>query len=471
VKETAAQSDYLYRALADDLASQIGDGVYRDGERLPSIRTLHRERGVSISTVSQALVELERRGLVQARPRSGYFVSQSTMDTPAVTRHRVRPRRVPLPHLADDFVTASANATMVPLGGAVLGASLLPLKHLARLTREAASDGAASFASYGPPAGSPVLRRLIAKRMLALGLAVNADEVVISSGCMDAIRLALLACARPGDVVALESPTFFGFLQAVRDLGLYALEIPTDPQLGLDVDAFERALTRHRVQAAIVTPTFHNPTGATMPDAAKRRVAELCARHRVTVIEDDVYGDLTHVEPRPRPLAALSKRGDVIYTSSFSKTLAPGLRIGWLLPGKHLDRVRRLKLSGTIASPALNQQVLGEYLSSGAYERHLRRLRGKLRHSTTATRLCLAQQLPEDCRVTSPSGGFLLWLRLPKGTDAHALYERAHAEGISILPGTLCATDRKYGDCIRINAANPFDATIEEAIERLASWL
>ena len=460
--------DFLYSSLADDLESQISAGVYRTGERLPSIRNLRRERGVSISTVSQALLELERRGLVEARPRSGYFVTPPTlaMKTPSLKRHRVRPRRVPVPHLADDFVSASADGSLVPLGGAVLSPDLLPLKQLSRVARSVVSGSARAFARYGPPAGAPELRRTIAKRMLGLGLPVGLDEVVISAGCMDSIRLALLATTKPGDLIALESPTFFGFLQAVRDLGLYALEIPTHPDRGIDVDALDRAAKRHAVRAAVITPIFQNPTGACMPQQDKERIAKLAKRRGFTIIEDDVYGDLVFAAPRPAPIAALGI-GDVIYCTSLSKTLAPGLRLGWLLPGEHLDRVRRLKLSGTITSPALNQLVAAEVLDGGSYERHLRRLRVALKTQVATMRRALAMHLPAGTEVTQPEGGFLLWVRLPKGVDAHRVYQRAAQSGVSILPGTLCAVDDKYRRYIRINAGYPWSPLIESAVKTL----
>ena len=466
-------ADFHYVALADDLEQQIKSGVYRSGERLPSIRKLHRERSLAVSTVGQALAELERRGLVEARPRSGYFVSRSRrLPAPPLRRHRMRPRRVPLPHLADDFVTASADPRLAPLGGAVLSPELLPLKQLGRLTREVSHFAARSFSQYGPPAGAPELRRQIAKRMLELGLATTEDDVVISSGCMDAIRLALSAVAKPGDVIAVESPTFFGFLQLVRDMGLFALEIPTDPATGIDVASLDKALDRHDVKALIVTPNFQNPTGAVMPDAAKKEVARLAQRHRITIIEDDIYGDLYFSRARPKPLASLAGSADVIYCSSFSKNLAPGLRVGWLVPGsKHLDRVRRLKLSSTITSPPLNQLVLAEFLEAGSFDRHLRRLRGRLKTQVAAVLDRLADVLPPSATVTTPDGGFLLWVGLPKGTDSLELYERAAAQDVSILPGALCAVDAKHRGCLRLSCGHPVTPRINDALGRLAALL
>ncbi|MCA9619818.1 MAG: PLP-dependent aminotransferase family protein [Myxococcales bacterium] len=439
--------------------------MYRLGDKLPSIRKLRRERGLSTSTVTQALAELERRGVVEARPRSGYFVRppDTEVSKPGLERYRLRPRRVPLPHLADAFVSASADTGMVPLGGAVLSPDLLPLKLLTRAARATASKGARAFASYGPPAGAVELRRVLARRLLGLGMPVSADEIVISAGCMDAIRLALLAVTRPSDVVALESPTFFGFLQIVRDLGLYALEIPTRPEHGMDLDALERAMARHRLAAIIVTPTFQNPTGACMPTSARRRLAAIAQRHRATIVEDDVYGDLAFSAERPPPVASLGL-ADVVYCSSLSKTLAPGLRLGWTVPGEYLDRVRRLKLSGTITSPALDQLTAVEVLESGAYDRHLRGLRRALRHQVGAMRRALATHLPAGTEITDPEGGFLLWVKLPEGSDGHVLHERAAEHRVSVLPGTLCSVDDKFRRHLRINAGYPWSETIEAAV-------
>lgn len=470
--------EFHYVALARDLEQQIEAGLYRAGERLPSIRKLHRERGLSMSTVSQALAELERRGLVEARPRSGYFVAPPrSLPPPALRRHRIRPRRVPLPHLADDFVTSSADPKLVPLGGAVLSAQLLPLEHLGRITREVSRRAAQAFAMYGSPAGSPALRRQIARRMLELGCAATDEEVVISAGCMDAIRLALTAVTKPGDVVAVESPTFFGFLHLVRDMGLYALEIPTHPTTGVDLESVARALDRHDVRALVLTPNFHNPTGAVMSDDAKREVARLARRHRVTIVEDDIYGDLYFGERRPAPLAALADGADVIYCSSFSKNLAPALRIGWLLPGRHADRVQRLKLSGAITSPALNQLVVAEFLASGSFDRHLRRLRGQLETQVGGVLAMLSAQLPASARVTQPRGGFLVWVALdaqatPRDDDDGLwLYERARRAGVSILPGALCGVDAKHRACMRLSCGYPIDDALRGGIERLGAIL
>lgn len=284
---------------------------------------------------------------------------------------------------------------------------------------------------------------------------------------MDAIRLALAAITKPGDVVAVESPTFFGFLQLLRDTGLYALEIPTDPRTGIDVDSLARALHNHNVKAIILTPNFHNPTGAVISDANKLAIGDLARRHKATIIEDDIYGDLYLGQRRPPPLAAIATGADVVYCSSFSKNLAPGLRVGWVLPGRHLDKVRRLKLSSTITSPAMNQLVVAEFLESGSFDRHLRRLRTQLKTQMGAVLARLAVGLPPDARVTSPRGGFLLWVALERELDSLQLYEQARQVGVSVLPGALCAVDAKHRSCFRLSCGHPFSERMAQGIDRL----
>ncbi len=459
---------FLYRQLADDLALQIKRGVYRAGEKIPSIRILKTERGVSLATVTHALAELENRGLIESRPRSGYVVAfpSAKLPYPDLKSHRMRPRKVPVPHLADDFVTDAANQRLVPLGGAVLSPSLLPLKHLARLIRTVSTKREQILASYGSPAGASELRREIAKRHLRLGVPIDPEDIVITTGCMDAIRLALLAVTKPGDIIALESPTFFGFLQLIRDLGLLALEVPTDPQHGIDLTSLKQAFHKHSVKALIVTPNFQNPTGAAMSLENKQNLVDLARRYKVTLIEDDVYGDLQFGPKRPVSLASLAAN-QVIYCNSFSKTLTPGLRIGWVTSPLHMDRLRRLKLSGTIASPLLNQLVIAHFLQAGSYERHLRHLRGALESQLESISRALSVHLPQSAQITSPLGGFLIWVKLPNPIDTLALHQDMKRKNISILPGALCATDAKYRRYLRISCGYPWSPKLEAAIRTL----
>lgn len=457
-----------FEELARELARQIELGVFRPGDRLPSVRQLRSERGVSMTTASEALAELERRGLAESRPRSGSYVRASARRLPTPPRPSVDPglRGVTLPAIADRFVAASAEPGVVPLGGAVVAPELLPSKVLARLARIELRRRDRVFGLYGPPGGDPGLRRALARLAREWGLGVGPEDVVITAGCMDAIRLALLATVEADAVIALESPTFFGFLRLVRDLGHPVVEIPVDPVEGLDLDALEAACARHPIRALILTPTLQNPTGATLSQANRRRLVELAAANGFVVLEDDVYAHLAD-EAQP-PVLAADPRGPVVLCGSLSKVVSPGLRVGYAISPRFAGALARHKLSGTICSPALNQRVLRAFLDEGRLSRHARGLRSRVDRQRAALASAVASAFP-DGALTHPAGGFLLWLHLGAGADAMALYHKAIEAGISILPGPLCSASEGCGEFVRLSAGYPFSDAHADAVERLAT--
>jgi DNA-binding transcriptional MocR family regulator len=469
----ASRSPFLFRVLADDLEAMILRGAYRAGERLPSVRVLCAERQLSLGTVVQAIGELEARGLVEARPRSGTFVKvRNVFTAPTSSSGSTRSRPVPLQHLVEAFVEASGDKTLIPLGGTVLAQELLPVRHLQRIGRELLSKDQDVLCKYGPPSGDVELRRCVSKRLVALGMRALVDDIVITSGAMSAMRLAISVTTRPGEVVAVESPTFFALLPMLRDAGLRVVEIATSARVGIDLDALASLATRKAFSAVIVTPNFHNPTGACLSKERRLALLTLARRHRFTVIEDDVYGDLYFGDRRPSPVAALVKEGDdVLYCSSFSKTLAPGLRVGFVVGARRRDDLVRAQRSNTISAPLLNQRIIAGFLRDGAYERHLRRLRTALRRQVAATTQSLARHFPKGTQVTSPTGGFALWIRLPDKQSGLSLYETAFQRGIAILPGHAFAIDDRYADHIRISCGHPWSQRLEGAVQTLGSLL
>ncbi|MEM6997251.1 MAG: PLP-dependent aminotransferase family protein [Myxococcota bacterium] len=459
---------FRYVQLADSLQARIAEGAFVAGDRLPSIRTLRRQTGYSISTVSQALEELDRRGWVQSRPRSGYFVrARPLTPPPRVSRSSLKPRPATLHALTESIVQATGRPGWVALGGAAVSPDLLPLSRLGRAARDVLSDDPGLVARYTEAAGTAGLRAEIAKRSHFGGRVLDADDVVITHGCMDAIRLCLMAVAKPGGVVAIESPTFFGFLQLLRDLDMRAVEIPCDPQTGLDIDALERTLSEHAIDALIVTPSVQNPLGARMPPAHGQRLLALARRHRFAVIEDDVYGDLAFGDARPVPLAAMDPGGAVLYCSSFSKTLAAGLRLGWAVPGAHRDRVAQLKLSSSICSPALNQAIVERFIAEGAYDRHLRKLRLSLRRQLEAVREAVVRHFPAGTRLSAPTGGFVLWVQLPRAIDGAELYAAAARHEVAVMPGAVCSMTKRYDACLRLSCGHPFTDRTEAGLATL----
>jgi DNA-binding transcriptional MocR family regulator len=465
-----ADETFAYERLAADLESLVRSGTLRPGERLPSVRRMSAQRGVSVPTVLQAYRVLEARRIIGARPQSGFYVLRP--ERPALTE----PSRIPAQAAPAEITTGDlimrvlemvADPTLVPLGTALPEPALLPTgelsRALGRIARTHAGHGAADLA----PSGVETLRLQIARRALEAGCVRTAQDVVITCGAAEAITLSLRALTRPGDTVAVESPAYFGTLQAVEALGLRALQIPVDPLTGMRLDLLAEALRRGGVSAVVVTPNVHNPLGCVMPDEHKAQLARLLAESGVPAIEDDTYGELYFGEARPRSLQAFDRAGLVISCGSFSKTLAPSYRVGWTIPGRFRDRVVHLKLASTAATSAPPQLALAEYLATGAYDRHLRRLRHVLRGTVERFAFEIADRFPAGTRISRPAGGFLLWVQLPDGYDTVELQRRALERGLSVAPGPAFSASGDFRGYLRINAGYRWSDRTRDALDLL----
>lgn len=464
-------AEKLYERTARQLGEQMEQGIYRPGDRLPGVRRLSRQFGVSISTVVHALSLLEDGGRIEARPRSGYYVRErieTRTEQPEISRPDVRPMPVTGQALVLRLVQAANEEGVVQLGAAVPAPDFLPTRAIQRALAAAARHGGDSLATYQFPPGQAELRRQIARRMSDAGCRVSPDEIIVTSGCQEALVLALRATTSPGDVVAIESPSFYGLLQAIESLGLKALEIPTDPVTGISLEALELALEKWPVGACVLTANFSNPLGGCMPDEKKRALVSLLAARCIPLVEDDIYGDLGFEGRRPAALAAFDARHeDIIYCASFSKTLSPGLRLGWIVPGRWREKVEYLKYVNSLAAPTLSQLAVAEFLRHGGYDRHLRRVRRAYAGQVGRMIEAVGRYFPEGTRVTQPRGGFVIWLALPEQTDALALCREAMARRISIAPGPIFSPSGKYRNCIRLNCAQPWDDRLESALETL----
>lgn len=460
----------LYQELADTLARMIEQGIYAPGERIPGVRKLANEHAVSISTVIQAHQLLENRGVIEAKPRSGYYVripSRTTPRQPGLSTPSKRPHKITGQELAMNLSLASKTPGIIKLGAAIPDPAFLPTTAINRAIAHVTRLHANRSASYEFPPGSPELRTQISRRMQYCGCEVSPEEIVITSGCQEAITLALSVIAKPGDIIALESPTFYGLLQVVESLGMKALEIPTDPQSGISIDALKLALEQWPVKACVVVPNFNNPMGYCTSDNKKQKLVRLLTRHNVPLIEDDVYGDLSHQKERPLAAKHFDVKDNVIYCSSFSKTISPGLRVGWIIPGKYQAQIEYRKYISSLATPSLAQLALAHYLERGAYDKHLRQVRTQYHQLTLQFIHAINRYFPQGTAITQPGGGFVIWIELPEYIDTMELYYQAIENGISISPGKLFSATGKYKNFVRINCAHPWSARIESAIALL----
>ena len=464
----------LYENLANEFATLIGSGQLRPGDRLPSVRHLARQRALSISTVVQALRTLESRGMVEARPQSGYYVRRRSPRVP----ESVMPAGAPAPvdvgvsRRLVQVLRANEAPGMVPLGSALPAPELLLAPRLNRLYASIARRQPRLLAgsSHSDLTEAP-LRQAITRRALQWGCPIAADELVVTNSCTEAMMLCLRAVTKPGDTVAVESPTYYVMLQLLESMGLRALEIPTDPLTGVSLDALELATRKPAAEggiaACLLIPNGANPLGSVMPDAAKQRLASLLAARDVALIEDDIYGDICFTGSRPRPIHAFDGSGNTMLCTSFSKTVSPSLRVGFVAAGKRAaDVVLQKTLTSGKTNP-LTQHVIAALMESRGFDVHLRTLRRRFAEQIARTRDAVARHFPAETRVTDPQGGFVLWLELPPEVDCSALHRRAAAEGVAFVPGEMFSAGGQYKNCLRIACGQPWSERLEEGVKRL----
>ncbi|MDF0606580.1 PLP-dependent aminotransferase family protein [Neisseriaceae bacterium TC5R-5] len=464
-------SGTLYQQLADELAAAIKRGTLPSGAKLPSVRRSAQNYQLSLNTVLAAYRLLEDQGLIQARPQSGYYV-RSRLPAPVaqVVDHdqQATPTQPVVLDLISTVLATQQQQDFIDLALACpRGTDFYPSHKLARLMGQILRRQPDMISTYALPPGSLKLRTQIARRGLDLGMNLQAQDIILTHGCMEAIQLALRAVTRPGDSAGIESPTYFNLLPMLASLGLNTVAIPTDPNTGLSLDAVEVLLAEKHIQALIAMPTIHNPLGCTIPLAAKQRLARLMTQYQVPLIEDAIYAELQYGDSLAPAVKAFDEDGWVMICSSYSKTLAPDFRLGWLQAGRFANTVRKLKFSSSGAEPMVLAETVGAFLETGGYDHHLRTLNRHYASQVDQVRGLIARHFPAGTCATVPVGGFLIWVELPEPLKAIELFHAALAEKISIMPGSLCSPDGRYSNALRLSCCYPLNEHYQYALMRV----
>ncbi|HTV24836.1 MAG TPA: PLP-dependent aminotransferase family protein, partial [Polyangiaceae bacterium] len=433
-----------YERIAERYAQRIHGGLLAPGERLPSLRLLCEKEGVSLMTALAAYRRLEALRLVEAAPRSGFKVSLSVspkLDRPAIRRARLVHDRSPREAILAQALAAAADPALAPLGLASPDPAHFPLASLRRITGRLLAARPEIWGTYSLPPGHPELRGLIARRLSARGLRVGPDNILITGGAMEALSLSIRCAARSPALVAVECPTYFGILDAIRSAGADVLELPGDPEHGVDPARLDDACRRHRVSAAVLMACFANPTGSRMSEEHKAALASVLERHRVALVEDDLYSELAFDGRAPSPLAShigARAKAPWFLAGSFSKTLLPAGRVGYLVAdAAFVEQAMVHKRMTTLANPTLPELLATECLATGVYDRHLRRMIPRLRQQMRLLEHAVASHFPAGTKASRPAGGFMSWVELPRGADGERLFWSARDAGISIIPGSV----------------------------------
>ncbi|WP_026972074.1 PLP-dependent aminotransferase family protein [Aliagarivorans marinus] len=455
----------LYQQLANSLKKQIEEGFYANGQKLPSIRSMSHEREVSISTVQECYRSLEDSGYVSSKYKSGYYVvyKGQSYPRPDLSQPVQEPVTVENWQEALNLTLTQTDDKFLALGGGGPNTHFSTLRPLQKiLNRQLRMH---TQAAYKPAKGNGLfaLRAQIARQMQDSGCYVHPDELLITTGCQEALSLCLRVLTQPSDIVAIDSPSFYGSMQAVSSNQLKVLEIPTHPEKGISLPALELALEQWPIKVLQLIPTTNNPLGYVMPEENKRKLLQLADRYDLAIIEDDIVGDLSYHTPRPASLKSMDKQGRVLMCSSFSKTLAQGLRIGWVAPGRYASKLTHMKFVTSMGSTTLPQMAIAEFIAEGHHAKHLHHARLHYHNSRDQVLRWIARDFPQGCKATFPQGGYWLWVEMPRELDSFELNRQLNGFGIGVAPGGLFSAANKYRHCFRLNFAQ-LDERVEQAI-------
>jgi len=462
--------EFLYQQIIDFVEKQEQSGALRAGDKLPSLRKLSRQFEISVPTVKQAYIELERQGTISARPQSGYYLKAKQARTLKPMRAKwscCEPAEVSCRSLIEQVYDAVHLPDSVALGISNPVNAHPPDKALARLMRSVLSKNAEKAVSYGPVNGDPKLRLNLAFRYQEQGVAINHDDIIITSGAQEALSIALQCVAQRGDIIAVESPCYFGLIELIETLGMKVLEVYTCTEDGVCVEDLEKVISKHPVKACLFSTAISNPLGSMMTDEQRQQMVTLLEKHDIPLIEDEVYSDIYFSEKRPLPAQLYSEKGLVITCSSFSKTAAPGYRVGWLLPGKFEEAAKRIKRAQSCSTSMLPQWTLTDYIMSGEYDRHLHVLRKTLRYNCERMRALIAEHFPSEVCISKPQGGSVLWVRCRSHVDTSHFFSTAIEQGVSFAPGQIFSPTGKYKNFMRISYGVQWNAGVEQAIATL----
>ena len=466
--------EHLYLEVAERIEKLIEKRALKIGDKLLSVRALSKEQGISLSTAFQAYYHLESKGLIEARPQSGYYVKFSPQH-PFAIPNCCEPTDEALPVSLDDMISSVYNNLrsdkLLSFSLSAPHEELMPIAKLKKSVMYCVNHAKDSCMGYEHAQGNEELRKQIARLSFNWGGTAGADDIVVTAGCMEAISFCLQAVTKPGDAVATASPTFYGVFRVMENLGLKVVEVPSHPLTGIDVHYLEQSISRFNIKACVFVGNFNNPSGTSIPDQTKKYMVEMLTKKDIPLIEDDIYGEMFFGKVRPKTFKTFDKKGMVLHCGSFSKSMAPGFRIGWSMPGKFKESVIRIKRMHNIATNTIAQAAIAHFLQNGRYELHLRHLRRALHTQCLRYIQALTEYFPEDTRVSRPEGGFVLWVEMNRNADGYKLHKRALKHHIGIAPGQIFSSQGQFKNYFRLSYGAPWSDSTDQGLKTLGDLI
>jgi DNA-binding transcriptional MocR family regulator len=460
----------LYAKIAGSLEQQISNGTLKVGDKLPSIRMICRQHGVSMTTAQFAYYELEAKSLIEPRPQSGFYVSNSfskKLAMPGISRPENKPAAKTVTDVIEHSFHATEEKNLIVFARGVPATPLLPVARLNKAMLQAVRSLPGGGTVYESLQGNEKLRTQIAKWSFNWKGNLSRQDILTTAGCMSAISHCLMALTKRGDTIAVESPCFYGILQLAQSLGLKILELPTNPQTGVEMDALKKIVQKTKLAACIFVPNFNNPFGSLMPEEHKREAVMLLAKHNIPLIEDDLYGDLYFGDRRPTCCKSYDESGMVLLCNSFSKTLAPAYRVGWVAAGRFRNEVMKIKLFHSLSCAPVTHEAIGSFLETGRYEAHLRKLRKTLHTTYLQYVRVIGESFPDGTKMSRPQGGLSLWVELPARVDTIELYNTALSRKISFSPGRMFTLQKQFSNCMRLSFGLEWNEKTENGLNLL----
>ncbi len=465
---------YLKDELADQIKKDLETGAIRYGEKMPSVRKLSHQFNVSISTVLEAYKYLEDIGYVLSRERSGYFANHSLTEE-SVYETKLKNSVVSHVKTADLILDIIQSQQVKGIRSFALGTPfphIMPFKKVNKEIKQYLKLHPDLSAYYVYSPGDIKARTTLSKWLRPILGNTNPNHILMTSGCLEAVHISLSALTKPGDQIAVESPTYFGILQAINNLGLKAVEVPTCSQDGIEPQDLEKVLKNHSIKVLVISCHAQNPFGHLMTDENKRKILDLCEKHNVQIIEDDIYGDLTFTENRPTPLKAFDKKGIVTYCSSLSKSISPGLRIGWCVPqGKNFDDFLKVKIAMNWSCNSIGQAILPHLLDKTNFPTWIHNQKEYYKKQVGVYSFFLKSQLGDRIKINRPSGSYFLWCELSTKINTVELYQEALKSKITFSPGPMFSASGAFKHCFRLNCSAPLTGDTEKALLRLCQLI